>query len=239
MITLSYFFLFNRFLPPFMATEKRIGRSPEKKCDLSKQIPVTTNSDPLLTSRFENHFTGDEQTTQKSSILPHEMVKVKSIAAGHISREIKRHPVPEKPHTDEVKEGESKVGTSKDCLNTNEEDDDKITVFPCLPAVSISMPELDEGGVVAFFRFFVDWLLFIISFPFVCLFTWTIPDCSKPHTRKYFLISFFASTTWIAILSFGMVTIVGRAGCILNIDKFTMGLVVVAIGTSIPVSCTQ
>ena len=44
------------------------------------------------------------------------------------------------------------------------------------------------------------------------------------------------SILWIAALSFGMVTLVGRAGCILEIDKFTMGLVVVAIGTSIPVS---
>ena len=82
----------------------------------------------------------------------------------------------------------------------------------------------------------VDWLLFIASFPFLCMFTWTIPNCSKAHNRKYFLVSFFASIVWIAILSFGMVTLVGRVGCILNIDKFTMGLVVVAIGTSIPVS---
>ena len=43
------------------------------------------------------------------------------------------------------------------------------------------------------------------------------------------------SIAWIAALSFGMVTLVGRAGCILEVDKFTMGLVVVAIGTSIPV----
>lgn len=41
---------------------------------------------------------------------------------------------------------------------------------------------------------------------------------------------------WIAIISFGMVTIVARVGCILGIGEFTMGLVVVAIGTSVPVS---
>ena len=43
------------------------------------------------------------------------------------------------------------------------------------------------------------------------------------------------SIAWIAALSFAMVTLVGRTGCILSVDKFTMGLVVVAIGTSIPV----
>ena len=46
------------------------------------------------------------------------------------------------------------------------------------------------------------------------------------------------SVLWIALLSFAMVTLVGRAGCILNIDAYIMGLVVVAIGTSIPVSNT-
>lgn len=43
------------------------------------------------------------------------------------------------------------------------------------------------------------------------------------------------SIVWILVLSFSMVTLVGRAGCIMDIDEFTMGLVVVAIGTSIPV----
>ena len=44
------------------------------------------------------------------------------------------------------------------------------------------------------------------------------------------------SVLWIAILSFGMVTLVGRVGCIIGIDSYVMGLVVVAVGTSIPVS---
>ena len=49
------------------------------------------------------------------------------------------------------------------------------------------------------------------------------------------MVSFLASVFWIALLSFGMVTLVGRTGCILNIDSYVMGLVVIAIGTSIPV----
>ena len=44
------------------------------------------------------------------------------------------------------------------------------------------------------------------------------------------------SVFWIAVLSFGMVTLVVRVGCILNIDTYIMGLVIVAVGTSIPVS---
>ena len=44
------------------------------------------------------------------------------------------------------------------------------------------------------------------------------------------------SVLWIAILSFGMVTLVARAGCLIGIDSYTMGLVVIAVGTSVPVS---
>ncbi len=47
------------------------------------------------------------------------------------------------------------------------------------------------------------------------------------------------SVLWIAVLSFAMVTVVGRCGCILGVDRFTMGLVVVAIGTSVPVSVPE
>ena len=50
------------------------------------------------------------------------------------------------------------------------------------------------------------------------------------------MVSFLMSIVWIAGLSTGMVTMVERAGCILNIDHYFMGLVFVAVGTSVPVS---
>ena len=118
-----------------------------------------------------------------------------------------------------------------------QEDVIKMRVIPCLPPVVACLPEKGDGqGCIAILNYIISWLLFIPSFPFLCMFTWTIPSCSEPHNRKYFLVSFFVSILWIAVLSLGMVTLVGRVGCILNIDKFTMGLVVVAIGTSVPVS---
>ena len=75
-----------------------------------------------------------------------------------------------------------------------------------------------------------------MAFPYLVAYTWTIPNCSK--NRKWYVVaaSFTMAILWIAIISFGMVTLVARVGCILNIGEFTMGLVVVAIGTSIPVS---
>ena len=43
------------------------------------------------------------------------------------------------------------------------------------------------------------------------------------------------SVLWIAGLSFVCVVCVEKTGCIIGIDEYTMGLVVIAIGTSIPV----
>ena len=110
-----------------------------------------------------------------------------------------------------------------------------VVVCPCLPPVEADIPTKHGPGCLNVLRLILSWILFIASFPFVVLFTWTIPSCSTPETKKYYMLSFIMSIAWIAALSFAMVTLVGRTGCILSVDKFTMGLVVVAIGTSIPV----
>ena len=44
------------------------------------------------------------------------------------------------------------------------------------------------------------------------------------------------SILWTLALSFEMVTMVARTGCIIGVDEFVMGLVIVALGTSVPVS---
>ena len=154
------------------------------------------------------------------------------ISVVHVDANGNAHTVPR----DDDKETKVGIESMAD-VKSDEEEQEKMRPCPCLPAVSAEFPEYPEdGGAFASFRFFLGWVLFVLSFPFICLFTWTIPDCSKPHNRKYFLASFTMSIVWIAILSFAMVTLVGRSGCILSVDKFTMGLVVIAIGTSIPVS---
>ena len=161
-----------------------------------------------------------------------DMANQPTIAVVHVDANGNSHTVP----ADADKETKVDIESMAD----GKEDDEvqeKMRPCPCLPAVSAEFPEYPEdGGALAPFRFLLGWVLFVLSFPFICMFTWTIPDCSKPHNRKYFLASFTMSIVWIAILSFAMVTLVGRSGCILSVDKFTMGLVVIAIGTSVPVS---
>ena len=114
-----------------------------------------------------------------------------------------------------------------------------MVLIPCLPAIRTAPPDIELAraeGKMGIVKYVFKWILFLIAFPFVVLFTWTIPNCSD--NRKWYVVtlSFCMSILWIAIISFAMVTIVARVGCILNIDQFTMGLVVVAVGTSVPVS---
>ena len=125
---------------------------------------------------------------------------------------------------------------------TEEEEEARMVLIPCLPAIRTAPPDIQlarEEGKLGWVKFVLKWILFILSFPFMVAFTWTIPNCSE--NRKWYRVagSFVMSIVWIAIISFAMVTIVARVGCILQIGEFTMGLVVVAIGTSVPVSDTS
>ena len=180
-----------------------------------------------------------------------EGIRLKSVAQQQVLKEYRRrselfhqqHPTVAVVHVDDngnthtVPLDEGKEAHDAMIGEVGDDEEQKMKPCPCLPAVSAEFPEYpEEGGCLAGVKFLIGWILFLLSFPFLCAFTWTIPDCSKPHNRKYFLVSFFMSILWIAILSFGMVTLVGRSGCILSVDKFTMGLVVIAIGTSVPVS---
>lgn len=144
----------------------------------------------------------------------------------------------EKKFTHKTGSVSSLISNSKKDEETNLQEDNagfsEIRVLPCFPPIVVDVPRKQGTGVSSVLRYAFSCILFVMAFPFFVLYTWTIPDCSTAKTRKFYLCSFVMSIAWIAALSFATVTLVGRAGCILNIDKFTMGLVVVAIGTSIP-----
>ena len=119
-----------------------------------------------------------------------------------------------------------------------EEEEATMVLIPFLPPIRTAPPDyalVKEEGKLGLLKFILHWILFILSFPFIVAFTWTIPNCSE--NRKWYVVaaSFLMAILWIAIISFGMVTLVSRVGCILGIGQFTMGLVVIAVGTSIPV----
>ena len=227
-----------------------LGRSHHSTLPVKPRLSV---SFPGLRELYDNPKA--HRRSSAGVVAPGEKIRLKSVAQKQVMKEYRRRSemaVSQQPtvsvvhvdangnaHTVPIDDdSEAKSGVdSKTQVRTDEEKEAKMKICPCLPAVSAEFPEYpEERGVLAPFKYFIGWVLFVVSFPFICMFTWTIPDCSKPHNRKYFLASFTMSIIWIAILSFGMVTLVGRSGCILSVDKFTMGLVVIAIGTSIPVS---
>ncbi|XP_078379256.1 sodium/potassium/calcium exchanger 4-like isoform X2 [Oculina patagonica] len=239
-------------LPPIKSAESHEGEGDYSHAHLTPQVSENRSH------RFQHAHKGQISKSfahRRSSIgflTPGEGLRLKSVAQKQIMREYARRqsdmmnqPTVAVVHVDANgnahtvpldDDKETKVGVeSMADVKAGEEEEEKMKPCPCLPAVSAEFPEYpEEGGVLAPLKFSLGWVLFVLSFPFICMFTWTIPDCSKPHNRKYFLASFTMSIVWIAILSFAMVTLVGRSGCILSVDKFTMGLVVIAIGTSVP-----
>ena len=148
-------------------------------------------------------------------------------------------PAVEHHHETPIKEEGSNVPSEAAGSSTSTAEEAVLVLIPFLPAIRATPPDpilAREEGALGWMKYVLKWILFILSFPFVVLFTWTIPNCSE--NRKWYVVasSFSMSIFWIAVISFAMVTLVARVGCILNIDQFVMGLVVVAIGTSVPVS---
>merc|ERR1711988_1480817 len=73
-----------------------------------------------------------------------------------------------------------------------------------------------------------------IAKPLEIIFLATIPDCSKPHNKSRYLLTFIMSMVWIGVLSFFMVTWASKLGCLWHVHPAIMGVTVLAAGTSVP-----
>ena len=76
--------------------------------------------------------------------------------------------------------------------------------------------------------------LWIMALPVACLFYVTIPDCRKEKLENWYLVSFFVSVLWIALLSYVLVWMVSIIGFTLGIPDVIMGLTFLAAGSSVP-----
>ena len=92
-----------------------------------------------------------------------------------------------------------------------------------LPARRFALP--DSAG---------DWPLYILSVPFIAMFTVSIPDCATKKFENWYPLSFFMSIMWIGILCHVMVEFAVGIACIASIDPIVMGVLVLAVGTSVP-----
>ncbi|XP_069771577.1 sodium/potassium/calcium exchanger 4-like [Narcine bancroftii] len=72
------------------------------------------------------------------------------------------------------------------------------------------------------------------SWPVLVMLFFTVPNCAKPRWERFFMITFFMSTLWIAVFSYLMVWMVTVIGFTLGIPDIIMGITFLAAGTSVP-----
>uniref|UniRef100_A0A673YS17 Solute carrier family 24 member 4a n=1 Tax=Salmo trutta TaxID=8032 RepID=A0A673YS17_SALTR len=80
----------------------------------------------------------------------------------------------------------------------------------------------------------VETVKWLISWPILLLLYFTVPNCAKPRWERFFMLSFFLSTVWIAVFSYFMVWMVTIIGYTLGIPDVIMGITFLAAGTSVP-----
>jgi len=73
-----------------------------------------------------------------------------------------------------------------------------------------------------------------IAKPMELILSATIPDCSEPHNKPRYLLTFSMSIVWIGVLSYFMVTWASKLGCLWHVHPAIMGVTVLAAGTSVP-----
>lgn len=74
----------------------------------------------------------------------------------------------------------------------------------------------------------------MVGFPLLVILSLTIPDCANPKWRKFYVLTFIMSLVWIGVFTHFMVDWVTGVGCFFNVSAVFMGLVVLAVGTSVP-----
>jgi len=81
---------------------------------------------------------------------------------------------------------------------------------------------------------FSERVLEVVAMPLSFAMKFTIPDCRVEDRRGVYPFTFTMSIVWIGFLSFMMVDFADRAGCVMGVPDFLMGLVVLSVGTSVP-----
>ncbi|CAB1337552.1 unnamed protein product [Coregonus sp. 'balchen'] len=99
--------------------------------------------------------------------------------------------------------------------------------------------ELEEEEEVSFSPFIVpgghcERVRWLVSWPLCLLLCCTIPNCVLPRWSRWYLLTFLASTLWIALFSYLMVWMVTVISFTLGIPEVVMGITFLAAGTSVP-----
>lgn len=118
-----------------------------------------------------------------------------------------------------IGEAESGGKQGAEVGQTEEEDgDDNDEIFS---------PWRIPGGCCARVKWVISWPLGVLLF---C----TVPNCVVPRWHRWFMVTFVASTLWIAVFSYLMVWMVTIISSTLGIPDYIMGITFLAAGTSVP-----
>ncbi|XP_019940983.1 sodium/potassium/calcium exchanger 3-like [Paralichthys olivaceus] len=114
--------------------------------------------------------------------------------------------------------GDADLGDKPGVEVCQQEEEDEYGIFS---------PVRIPGGCCARVKWVITWPLGLLLF---C----TVPNCVLPRWHRWFMVTFVASTLWIAIFSYLMVWMVTIISFTLDIPDYIMGITFLAAGTSVP-----
>ena len=139
-----------------------------------------------------------------------------------------------KANSDTDVERNGRGADEKTSLLKSEDEDSDERVNSSDTGEEVQIIDQNDNSPLSMPQGFVSRVLWILALPVTCLFYVTIPDCRSDRWKKWYLVSFFVSVVWIALLSYVLVWMVSIIGFTLGIPDVIMGLTFLAAGSSVP-----
>ncbi|XP_078347216.1 sodium/potassium/calcium exchanger 3-like [Oculina patagonica] len=136
------------------------------------------------------------------------------------------------PDTD-IERNSTEDDEEKSLLKSDDEDSEE-RLNPSGAGEEVQIIDQNDDSPFSVPQGLVSRVLWILALPITCLFYVTIPDCRRDRWEKWYLVSFFVSVVWIALLSYVLVWMVSIIGFTLGIPDVIMGLTFLAAGSSVP-----
>ncbi|XP_017402458.1 sodium/potassium/calcium exchanger 4 isoform X3 [Cebus imitator] len=201
------------------------GKSPVVMVDeiMSSSPPKFTFPEAGLRIMITNKFGPRTRLRMASRIIINERQRLINSANGVGSKQLQngRH--------ENIENGNVPVENPEDPQQNQEQQP--------LPQPPPPEPEPVEAGFLSPFSMPEargDKVKWVFTWPLIFLLCVTIPNCSKPHWEKFFMVTFITATLWIAVFSYIMVWLVTIIGYTLGIPDVIMGITFLAAGTSVP-----
>jgi K+-dependent Na+/Ca+ exchanger-like protein len=138
-----------------------------------------------------------------------------------------------KGDTGDVCEGEG--GAATGLLKASRENADGVSVYSTRPAiVAAGADDSREDDELRMLDDALGRCLFALCVPFHAVFSFTIPEVRDDGSQARVCATFAACIVWLGILCIAMANFATAIGCLWNIDPLIMGVLVLAVGTSVP-----